>query len=105
VKGSTGYSFKHTEKKTAIIIRNLKANKKPSEGLFKRKYKFYDKVFLKVLKDENDKGEWIFQQFYDKNSAQTMFRFLDEESTFIEELKIMWSLFSWSFIKAFFKTL
>ncbi|WP_372753309.1 lycopene cyclase family protein [Mariniflexile sp.] len=104
VKGSTGYSFKHTEKKVAKIIENLKSNRIPSYKLFKRKYKFYDKVFLKVLKDENHKGEWIFQQFYDKNSVQTMFRFLDEESTFIEELKIMWSLFSWSFIKAFFKT-
>ncbi|MDG1731278.1 MAG: lycopene cyclase family protein [Algibacter sp.] len=105
VKGSTGYSFKHTEKKTTKIIENIKANKLPSNGLFNRRYKFYDKVFLKVLKDENHKGEWLFQQFYDKNSIQTMFRFLDEESTFLEELKIMWSLFSWSFIKAFFKTL
>ena len=105
VKGSTGYSFKHTEKKIDKIIQNIKTNKLPSKGLFKSRYKFYDKVFLKVLKDENHKGEWIFQQFYDKNSIQTMFRFLDEESTFFEELKIMWSLFSWSFIKAFFKTL
>ena len=105
VKGSTGYSFKHTEKKVAKIIENIKANKTPSNGLFKSRFKFYDKVFLKVLKDENHKGEWVFQQFYDKNPIQTMFRFLDEESTFLEELKIMWSLFSWSFIKAFFKTL
>ncbi len=105
VKGATGYSFKHTEKKVAQIIANIKAGKTPSYKLFKRKYKFYDKVFLKVLKDENHKGEWIFQQFYSKNSAQTMFRFLDEESSFFEDVKIMWSLFSWSFIKAFFKTL
>ena len=105
VKGSTGYSFKSSEKKVGIIINNIKTNKTPSEGLFKTKYKFYDNIFLKVLKDENHKGEWIFQQFYNKNSVQTMFRFLDEESTFFEELKIMWSLFSWSFIKAFFKTL
>lgn len=105
VKGSTGYSFKHTEKKVSKIISNLKAKRIPSEGLFRRKYKFYDKIFLKVLKDENHKGEWIFEQFYDKNSVQTMFRFLDEDSSFLEELKIMMSLFSWSFIKAFFKTL
>lgn len=105
VKGSTGYSFKNTEKKVEKIIDNIKANKTPSLNLFKKKYKFYDKVFLKVLKDKNHKGEWIFQQFYDKNSVQTMFRFLDEDSTFREELKIMMSLFSWSFIKAFFKTL
>lgn len=105
VKGSTGYSFKNTEKKVTQIISNIKANKIPSNKLFKKKYKFYDKVFLMVLKDENHRGEWVFQQFYSKNTTQTMFRFLDEESTFFEDLKIMWSLFSWSFIKAFFKTL
>lgn len=105
VKGSTGYSFKHTEKKVSKIIENLKAEKSPSKNLFKRKYKFYDTVFLKVLKDENHKGEWIFERFYSKNSIQTMFKFLDEESTFWEELKIMHSLFSWSFIKALFKIL
>lgn len=105
VKGSTGYSFKHTEKKVLKIIENLKTNKTPSKNLFKRKYKFYDTIFLKVLKDENHKGEWIFEQFYCKNESKTMFKFLDEESNFLEELKIMQSLFSWSFIKAFFKTL
>jgi len=105
VKGSTGYSFKHTEKKVAKLIDNLKRHETPAKGLFKTRFKFYDKVFLKVLKDENHKGEWLFQQFYEKNGIQTMFRFLDEDSTFLEELKIMYSLFSWSFIKAFFKTL
>ena len=105
VKGSTGYSFKHSEKKVAIIITNLKNNNNPSKNLFKRKYKFYDKIFLKVLNDENEKGEWIFEQFYSKNSIEAMFKFLDEESSLIEELKIMKSLFSLAFIKAFFKTL
>jgi len=105
VKGSTGYSFKHTEKKVAKIIENLKQNKQPSKNLFKQKYKFYDKIFLKVLHDENEKGKWIFEQFYAKNSIETMFRFLDEESSFLEEFKIMKSLFSLAFIKAFFKTL
>ncbi len=105
VKGSTGYSFKHTEKKTSKIIDNLKYKKKPSNGLTNNRFKFYDKVFLKVLHDENSKGEWIFEQFYTKNSIETMFRFLDEESNLWEELKIMYSLFSYAFIKAFFKTL
>ena len=104
VKGSTGYSFKHTEKKVAKIVENIKQNKTPSHNLFKKRFKFYDAIFLKVLIDENDKGEWIFEQFYSKNSIQIMFKFLDEDSTFFEELKIMTSLFSWSFIKAFFKT-
>ncbi len=105
VKASTGYAFTHTEKKVNQIVKNIKANTLPSKHLFKRKYLFYDKIFLKVLCDENHKGEWLFEQFYSKNTVSTMFRFLDEESAFAEELKIMSALFSWSFIKAFFKTL
>lgn len=105
VKGSTGYSFKHTEKKVAKIISNLKQNNIPSKGLNNKRHAFYDAVFLNVLKDNNDKGEWIFEQFYSKNTIETMFHFLDEESSFFEELKIMKSLFSVTFIKAFFKTL
>ena len=105
VKGSTGYSFKHTEKKVAKIIENIKGGRTPSSALKNNRFKFYDKIFLKVLHDENVKGPWIFKQFYEKNATEIMFRFLDEESTFKEELSIMYSLFSWSFIKAFFKTL
>lgn len=105
VKGSTGYSFKHTEKNVSKLIANIKAGQQPSQNLFKKKFKFYDKIFLKVLHDENEKGVWIFESFYSKNSIQTMFRFLDEETTFSEDLRIMKSLFSMGFIKAFFKVL
>ena len=105
VKGSTGYSFKHTEKKVVKLIENIRAGKNPSDDLFKNKFKFYDKIFLKVLKNENEKGPWIFERFYSKNSITTMFRFLDEETSFVEDLKIMKSLFSLSFIKEFFNVL
>lgn len=105
VKGSTGYSFKHTEKNVVKMLANIKAGNQASKGLNRAKFKFYDKIFLKVLHDENEKGAWIFERFYSKNSIQTMFRFLDEESTFSEDLSIMKSLFSMAFIRAFFKVL
>lgn len=105
VKGSTGYSFKHTEKKISKIISNLKNNRIPSTGLFKQKFRFYDTVFLNVLKNENDKGEWIFDRFYSKNSIQQMFKFLDEETSLPEEIRLISPLFSWTFLKSFFKTL
>ncbi len=105
VKSSTGYSFKHTEKKISIIITNLKNYKLPSLGLFKKRFQFYDAVFLNVLKNQNEKGEWIFNTFYSKNSVQEMFKFLDEETSIINEIRIISPLFSWTFIKALFKTL
>ena len=42
VKASTGYSFKHTEKKVTQIVSNIKLNKTPSFKLFKKKYIFVD---------------------------------------------------------------
>lgn len=105
VKPSSGYSFKNSQKKVSQILDNIKSNSIPSKNLFKSKYRFYDKVFLQVLKDNNEKGEWIFQKYYAKNTLTTIFKFLDEESSFFEDIKVMLSLFSFSFIKAFFKTL
>lgn len=105
VKGSTGYSFKHTEKYVQKIILNIKGGKDLSSNLVSKKFKIYDAIFLDVLNRHNEKGVWIFEQFYSKNSVGTMFRFLDEETSFREDIHIMKSLFSITFIKAFFRVL
>ena len=105
VKASTGYSFKHTEKKIERLLKNIKENKVFHLDLYNAKFQYFDKIFLKVLEEENEKGEWIFENFYAKNSIQHVFQYLDEETTMAQDLKIMGSLFSSAFIKAFFKSL
>ena len=105
VKASTGYSFKHTEKKIEKLLKNIKENKVFHLDLYNAKFQYFDKIFLKVLEEENEKGEWIFENFYEKNSIQHVFQYLDEETTMAQDLKIMGSLFSSVFIKAFFKSL
>ena len=105
VKASTGYSFKHTEKKIEKLLKNIKENKVFHHDLYNAKFQYFDKIFLKVLEEENEKGEWIFENFYAKNSIQHVFQYLDEETTMAQDLKIMGSLFSSAFIKAFFKSL
>jgi lycopene beta-cyclase len=57
-------------------------------------------VFLKVLEQNNEIGEWLFHRFYKKHKPQKLFRFLDEESTVLEELQIIASLYSKAFINA-----
>lgn len=103
VKGSTGYSFKHTEKKVAQIIENIHAGKTPSKDLIKKRFNWYDGIFLNVLQENNDLGEDIFSKFYSKNTPQEIFKYLDEETAFSEELKIMISLYHPEFIKSFFR--
>ncbi|MCL6218061.1 lycopene cyclase family protein [Zunongwangia pacifica] len=103
VKGSTGYAFKHTEKNISKIIENIKSGHEPSKDLFRKKYKIYDAIFLDVLARRNDKGEQIFSKFYRKNSVEEIFAYLDEETSFSEDLKIMFSLFDPEFIISFFR--
>ncbi|WP_121667413.1 lycopene cyclase family protein [Mesonia aquimarina] len=105
VKASTGYSFKATEKKVGQLIENLKEFRSPTENLYDKKFQYYDKIFLSVLARENQKGKWIFEQFYSKNSPQEIFLYLDEETEIPQDLRIMGSLFSIAFIKAFLKNL
>ncbi len=105
VKPATGYSFKFTEKKVEQIIYNLKNNRNPSTQLQQKKYPFYDKIYLSVLANHNHKGKWIYENFYEKNEIQDIFKYLDEETSLTEDFKIMKSLFSFEFIQAFFRTL
>lgn len=105
VKGSTGYSFKHTEKKVALLINNIKKGNAPEHNLLNNRSRFYDAIFLDVLANRNDMGEQLFTDFYSKNTPQDILKYLDEETEIKEEVKIMWSLFHPEFIKSFFRKL
>lgn len=102
VKASSGYSFKNTEKKIDKLINNIKSGLRPSADLMNKKFQFYDAIFLDVLEKRNDLGESLFTKLYTKNRIQEIFKFLDEETGFSEELKIMFSLYHPQFIKSFF---
>ena len=105
VKASSGYSFKNTERKVEQIIENIKSGLPLTEGLFNKSFARYDSIFLDVLARRNDLGEELFTKFYRKNPIEDIFRFLDEETTFSENLKIMFSLYHPEFIKSFFRKL
>src|SRR5690606_14178479 len=103
VKGSTGYSFKHTEKKTEKIISNIQKGFDPGEKLVNKDKRRYDAIFIDVLKRNNEMGENIFTKLYSRNEPQKIFRFLDEETSFTEDLKIMFSLFHPQFLISFYR--
>ncbi|MCP9201201.1 lycopene cyclase family protein [Gramella sp. GC03-9] len=103
VKASSGYSFKNSEKKIDQLIENIKSGHKPSYRLLNKRFRKYDAIFLHVLLKRNDLGEDLFMKLYTRNSIQDIFRFLDEETRFSEDIKIMKSLFHPQFMKSFFK--
>lgn len=100
VKSSSGYSFKHAEKKSALIAENLSLDKRLDDRLFKKRFKFYDRTFLSILQNENSLGNSIFCEMYRKNETTAIFRFLDEDSSLAEELKIIGRFNPSPFIRA-----
>ena len=105
VKPSSGYSFKNCERKSQNILLFLKSKEEFYKDSTPKKYKHYDKIFLEVLTKENHFGEELFYRMYKNNSIQTIFRFLDEKSSFKEDLKIISCLSSSPFIKGFVRHL
>ncbi len=102
-KASTGYTFKNTTKKTEELITFLKKENDLSKFTKKTKYWFYDLIFLDVLANHNEEGAALFSSMFRKAKTKTIFRFLDEESTLLEDLKIILSVPPKRFIQAFFK--
>ncbi|MFT6166250.1 MAG: lycopene beta-cyclase [Vicingaceae bacterium] len=100
VKASTGYSFKSAERKVNELIKALKLNTTPKPSAWEKRFRFYDEVLLNILYRQNRKGPEVFERMYAKNEAYKIFKFLDEETTFAEELKIMWNTNRPLFVKS-----
>lgn len=99
VKSSSGYAFRSIQKHSAAIAAQL-AGKNPKVSTGSKKFRFYDSVFLNVLHHHPDLGASIFSRIFRKNDHETIFRFLDNESGFGEDLQIISSLASVPFVQA-----
>jgi lycopene beta-cyclase len=104
-KASTGYTFKNTSKKTKALVSFLKREDDLSKFHKKTKFWFYDLIFLDVLANHNDEGAALFSSMFRKGNSNTIFKFLDEESTLLEDLKVILSVPPKRFFQAFLKRL
>jgi lycopene beta-cyclase len=104
VKASTGYSFKRTQGLLNTLVSQLESSNKNAQVIQQKRFKILlDRIFIQVLVDQQVKGSTVFEQLFEKNSAQTMLRFLDEQTSVWEDLRLMTSVPTWPFMKAFFK--
>ncbi|MBI5857826.1 MAG: lycopene cyclase [Sphingobacteriales bacterium] len=104
-KPSSGYTFRFIQKHSAAIIEKLAAGENPVIRTTKGRFRFYDTVLLNILYNQTLPGKKIFSSLFKKNKPQQLLRFLDNESSFAEELKIISSLPAWPFFKAALKQL
>lgn len=102
-KPSTGYTFWSSIQKTTKLIAALKSEKSLRMAR-KDQFWFYDLVMLEVLHKENHSGSRIFSALFKKLPPVLILRFLHEQTSLAEDLKIIWACPKWMFIKALWRT-
>lgn len=102
VKGSSGYAFQFIQKRTADILNSIKNGEAnfAKNSWNSQKGNLYDAVLLNVLHHQKMQGSDIFSSIFSKNKIQTVLRFLDNESTLLEDLNIMRSVPTGIFLPA-----
>lgn len=105
-KASTGYTFKNSVKKAMEIVLFLKEEDIDFREFHKpSKYNFYDSLFVDVLYSNNHLGKEIFSNMFTKVSPNLILKFLDEQTSFYEDLQIILACPKLPFLKALFKKL
>lgn len=102
-KASTGFTFKNTTKKSKALVQFLKTETDFRKFHKKDKFWFYDLLFLDVLNRRNDLGSEVFSALFKKGNPTLIFKFLDEETSFSEDLQVIRKCPKGLFIIALFR--
>ena len=98
---STGYTFLNIQDHSKFIRKNLNNIEKARKYGLKTKYKFLDKIFLKVLERNPEKMPNIFYKMFN-GYTDSAIKFLSNKSNFIEDIHIILKMPKWIFIKSLF---
>jgi lycopene beta-cyclase len=101
VKASSGYAFKRTQRKLRLFAAHWEKTGAPHPALLRSKwrYRFYDSVMLRVLRENAVSGKDFFTGLFQKLPAPLVFRFLDEDSTFADDIQLLSAPPTWPFFK------
>ena len=101
-KASTGYTFKNASKKSKALVQFLKSESDFTKFHKRDKFWFYDLLLLDILSSKNELGSKIFSSMFKAGDSRVIFKFLDEETSFSEDLQVIWRCPKMIFVEALF---
>ena len=105
-KPSTGFAFNRSLQRVKQIADLVEKDPKRLPKLkFKDRFWLYDLLLLDLLDRKNGEGSRLFVRLFEKRQPQLILQFLDEKTSFLQELSIMSANRPSPFIKAFFRWL
>jgi lycopene beta-cyclase len=101
-KASTGYTFWRTQQYTQELVRRLNAGGEPFpfSQLFPSRFQLFDSTLLKVILRNSVPTDQIFTDLFRKNPPARILRFLNEQTSLLEDTQLMSSVPMWPFLKA-----
>lgn len=103
-KPSTGYTFTRIQRHCADIVSKLKNNEIPlTSNRSGYRFRVYDMMILSILKENPIEGVRIFRELFKNNNFDKILQFLEEKTTFSEEVAIFASLPYAPFFKSIYR--
>jgi lycopene beta-cyclase len=101
VKASTGYTFQRSQRFLQNLVTSLTSNSIVSNGMKPNPWKgFLDTVLLNVMLKNRTPQDRIFTGFFKHNRASKVLKFLDEDTSFFEDILFINTVPKPPFIKA-----
>jgi lycopene beta-cyclase len=106
-KASTGYTFLRTQRYLQELVQSLAETGKPvrHKHWLDRRFALYDSILLNVLEKHRHPADDVFTRVFEHNPPARVFRFLDEDSSLLDELRIINSMPKLPFTLALFDVL
>lgn len=92
VKSTTGYAFKSMFEHANQVVSAIVTDSKIPTPKRDQRYTFYDRLLLTILWHMPLWGKPIFTSLLSKVSTARVIKFLDEDTSVIEDIPILWSL-------------
>ena len=88
-KASTGYTFRNADKRSDELVAFLKKGKRFGYSRGIDRFWLYDLLLLDILYRCNAVGSRIFSSLFRKEKVAVIFRFLDEESSLLDDVRVI----------------
>ena len=101
-KASTGYAFKRIQQHSARLVAALATTGQPPTDPTGDKWQFqlFDTLLLDIMQRRGETTRDIFRQLFERNPVERIFRFLDETTSWADNLRVMNSVAPGPFMRS-----
>ena len=101
-KPSTGYAFKRIQQHSARLVAALATTGRPPADATGDKWQFqlFDTLLLDIMQRRGETTRDIFRELFERNPVQRIFRFLDEQTSWADNLRVLNSVTPGPFVRS-----